>query len=50
VHVLDDDALTAKVAAVGTYRTQLPALLALNGRLGDASAFRYEATWQRGPA
>ena len=47
LHVLDDDALTAKLAAVGTYRTQLPALLALNGRLGDPSAFRYEATWRR---
>jgi hypothetical protein len=48
VHVLDDDALTAKVAAVGTYRTQLPALLALNGRLGDPRAFRFEAIWRRG--
>ncbi len=47
VHVLDDDAVTAKVAAVRTYRTQLPALLALNGRLADPSAFRYEATWRR---
>ena len=48
VDVLDDDALTDKVAAVRTYRTQLPALLALNGRLGDPSAFRYETTWRRG--
>lgn len=47
LHVLDDDTLTAKVAAVGAYRTQLPALLALNGRLGDPSTFRYEATWRR---
>jgi hypothetical protein len=44
VHVLDDDALSAKAAAVATYRTQLPALLALNGRLRDPSALRYEAT------
>lgn len=47
VHVLDDDAAAAKMAAVGTYRTQLPALLALNGRLADPSVFRYEATWRR---
>ncbi|HEX6388883.1 MAG TPA: hypothetical protein VFZ89_05545, partial [Solirubrobacteraceae bacterium] len=47
VHVLDDDALIAKLIAVRTYRTQLPALLALNGRLSDPSTFRYEATWRR---
>ena len=47
VHVLDDDARAAKLTAVRTYRTQLPALLALNGRLADPSAFRYEATWRR---
>jgi len=48
VNVLDDDAISAKLAAVGTYRTQLPALLALNGRLGDPATFRYEAIWRRG--
>lgn len=50
VHVLDDDQLRAKLAAVRTYRTQLPALVALNGRLGDPTTFRYEATWRRAPA
>jgi hypothetical protein len=47
VQVLDDDALAAKVTAVHSYRTQIPALLALNGRLADPSALRYEATWRR---
>jgi LmbE family N-acetylglucosaminyl deacetylase len=47
VHVLDADALAAKLAAIRTYRTQLPALLALNGRLEQPSSLRYEATWRR---
>ncbi|HYF25333.1 MAG TPA: PIG-L family deacetylase [Baekduia sp.] len=50
LHVLDDDALSAKAAAVASYRTQLPALVALNGRLSDPSALRYEATWRRARA
>jgi len=47
VHVLDAEALTAKLAAIRMYRTQLPALLALNERIGEPAALRYEATWRR---
>lgn len=47
VHVLDDCAQAAKRAAVRAYRTQLPALEAMNGRLRERGVFRYEATWRR---
>ena len=46
VHELDDDAQAAKLAAVRTYRTQLPGLIALNGRLAEPDTLRYEATWR----
>lgn len=48
VHVLDAAARAAKLEAMHAYRTQLPALVAMNGRLGDPASLRYEATWQRG--
>lgn len=47
VHALDDRALAAKLAAMRTYRTQLPTLVALNARLVEPATLRYEATWRR---
>ena len=47
IHDLDECAQTAKLAAVQAYRTQLPSLVALNGRLAEPGTLRYEATWRR---
>ena len=47
VHALDEGAQGAKLAALRAYRTQLPSLIALNSRLAEPGALRYEATWRR---
>ena len=47
IHALDEGAQMAKLAAVRSYRTQLPGLVALNGRLAEPGSLRYEATWRR---
>jgi hypothetical protein len=47
IHALDDRALMAKLAAVRTYRTQLPGLIALNPRLAEPRSLGYEAVWRR---
>jgi hypothetical protein len=47
VHVLGAEDLARKLAALHVYRTQVPALIALNARLAAPPALRYEAVWRR---
>lgn len=45
VHPLDDAAHERKLAAVGAYRTQLPALEAEFGVMSRPDVLRYEVVW-----
>jgi hypothetical protein len=45
VHALGERAQAAKHSAIRRYRTQMPALMALNQHAAGPQALRYEVTW-----